>query len=234
MHTIKRLPQSEWFSLIVLIAVNLIPIAGVLWLEWEVSSIIILYWLENLVIGFYTIIKMLHLKGLLALFPVMFFCLHYGGFCGAHGLFVLVLTGGEENNMGSGLFPQSHDAWPAHLVFLQMLMLAVQEILDTAAPGVLLAWLALFLSHGVSLLLNYFQGHEYLDTNIRKLMIAPYKRIVVLHIAIIAGGWGVMALGSPMALLIVLILLKIVIDIGLHRRTHRRSGTHILNGTATG
>jgi hypothetical protein len=132
---------------------------------------------------------------------------------------VLTLTGGE--GLGDQLFPSGEDSWPAYLVFIQMLVRAVQHILDTAAPGVVLAWLGLFLSHGLSLLLNYFQGGEYRYSEIKGLMSAPYKRIAVLHVAIIAGGWGIMALGSPLALLIALVLLKIALDITLHRRAHQ-------------
>lgn len=211
--------SRDRIALAFLVAVNLIPIAGVLWLEWDLASIIILYWLENLVIGFYTIVKMLHLQGLGALFPAAFFSLHYGAFCGVHGIFVLTLTGGE--GLGDQLFPSGEDNWPAHLVFIQMLVRAVQYILDTAAPGVVLAWLGLFLSHGLSLLLNYFQGGEYRNSEIKTLMSAPYKRIAVLHVAIIAGGWGIQALGSPLALLIALVVLKIALDITLHRRAHQ-------------
>lgn len=215
-------PSRDRIALAFLVAVNLIPIAGVLWLDWDLASIIILYWLENLVIGFYTLLKMLHLQGLVALFPAAFFCLHYGAFCGVHGIFVLTLTGGE--GLGDQLFPSGEDSWPAHLVFLQMLVRAVQYILDTAAPGVLLAWLGLFLSHGLSLLLNYFQAGEYRYARVNDLMSAPYKRIAVLHVAIIAGGWGIMALGSPLGLLVALVLLKIALDITLHRQAHRNRG----------
>ncbi|MCA1804108.1 MAG: DUF6498-containing protein [Xanthomonadaceae bacterium] len=59
MHTIA-IPIHDRIALALLVAVNLIPIVGVLWLDWDLASIIILYWLENLVIGFYTILKMLH------------------------------------------------------------------------------------------------------------------------------------------------------------------------------
>jgi membrane protein implicated in regulation of membrane protease activity len=54
-------------------------------------------------------------------------------------------------------------------------------------------------------------------------MTAPYGRILVLHIAIIAGGFLVSSLGSPLGLLLALVALKIGMDIMLHRRSHRRS-----------
>jgi hypothetical protein len=54
-------------------------------------------------------------------------------------------------------------------------------------------------------------------------MAAPYKRIVVMHVAIIAGGFGVLALGEPTILLLVLVGLKTAMDVVLHRRSHRGS-----------
>ncbi len=49
----------------------------------------------------------------------------------------------------------------------------------------------------------------------------PYKRIVVMHLVIIAGGFAVIALGSPLPLLVLIVIGKIALDIHLHRREHR-------------
>jgi len=46
-----------------------------------------------------------------------------------------------------------------------------------------------------------------------ELMFAPYPRIIVLHVAIIGGGWLVMLMGEPMAGLIMLTLLKTGFDV---------------------
>jgi hypothetical protein len=54
----------------------------------------------------------------------------------------------------------------------------------------------------------------------KELMNAPYRRIAVLHIAIIAGGFLVASLGSPLGLLAALVALKIGMDIMLHNRAH--------------
>jgi hypothetical protein len=53
-------------------------------------------------------------------------------------------------------------------------------------------------------------------------MAAPYSRVVVLHLAILFGGWGVMALGSPMPLLLLLIAGKIALDVSAHIKEHRK------------
>ena len=52
---------------------------------------------------------------------------------------------------------------------------------------------------------------------------APYGRVVVLHVAIIFGGMAVMALGQPVFMLMVLVLLKLGMDVGLHLRQHRKN-----------
>jgi hypothetical protein len=48
----------------------------------------------------------------------------------------------------------------------------------------------------------------------------PYARIVVMHIAIIAGAFLTMTLQSPLPLLVVLIGLKIGLDVYLHMKEH--------------
>jgi len=51
-------------------------------------------------------------------------------------------------------------------------------------------------------------------------MAAPYKRIAILHIAVIIGGFLVVEMGQPLGLLLALVVLKIVMDIKLHQHSH--------------
>ena len=90
-HLTARTPGWSLPQLALLLA-NLVPVFGVLYLDWDVSSIIVLYWAENLVIGGFTLLKMLVAGKAGALFRMLFFCVHYGGFCAIHGIFVLELT----------------------------------------------------------------------------------------------------------------------------------------------
>src|SRR5204863_10015123 len=41
-----------------LIGANLVPLAGVLFFGWDLSSVMVLFWAESGVIGFYTALKM--------------------------------------------------------------------------------------------------------------------------------------------------------------------------------
>lgn len=43
--------------LICLLAANVIPLWGVLVLRWDAFLIVLLYWAENLAVGFYNVLK---------------------------------------------------------------------------------------------------------------------------------------------------------------------------------
>ena len=218
-------PPKDNLSLIALISANLIPLAGVFFFNWDVAFIVILYWAENLIAGFYNILKIALVRtgksivNSQKLFIIPFFCLHYGAFCGMHGLFLTVFFKIGE----SSPFPANEETWPLHLVFIQLLFNVVAKIWANRPAEMIWALLGLFISHGVSFVENFILGGEYRNSTIKELMHQPYQRIMVMHIAIIAAGVFVMKFNSPMPMLIILIFLKIVFDIFLHRRLHRKA-----------
>jgi len=199
-----------------LLAANLLPVFGVLYADWDVGTVVLLYWAENIIAGAFTLLKMFVTGRFSALKYALFFCLHYGIFCAIHGMFVLKLTGfsGIEDRT-------STYSWPGPLVVPEMLADLIARILHNAPEQFLWACLALLLSHGVSFLLLFIGQGEFRRTTVRVLMRAPYQRITVLHIAVIAGAFLIQALGSPLALLLALVALKIAMDIMLHIRAHR-------------
>ena len=203
-----------------LVLANLIPVFGVLYLDWDVGSIVVLYWAENLVVGAFTLLKMLTVGRLGAVPIALFFCIHYGGFCAVHGIFVLELTGFSGESAS-----QSHN-WPGPLVLIEMFVDLSQQVLAAAPRQFLWACLALLISHGASFLLLFIGQQEFRHNTVKQLMTAPYRRITILHIAIIAGGFLVKSLGSPMGLLLALVALKISMDIMLHNRSHADTGTN--------
>jgi hypothetical protein len=210
-------------SLVSLVAANLVPLVGVVLFGWDAAMIVLLYWTENLVIGFYHVLRIavvrvehrrLHLGKLIA---IPFFCVHFGGFCAVHGFLLLALF-----KLGGGTEPfLSGAAWPGFLVFVQLLVSVIAQLWESRPAGMEWPVLSLFASHGVSFIQNYLLGREYTSLSMENLMIRPYKRIAILHVAIIAGGMPVMVLGSPVPLLCILVLLKICLDIHLHMKSHR-------------
>lgn len=78
-------------SLFALVASNLVPLAGVLLLGWDLGLVLLLYWGESAVIFVFSLVKMARAAGLGALALVPFFLFHAGMFMGVHLVFLLTL-----------------------------------------------------------------------------------------------------------------------------------------------
>ena len=95
-----------------------------------------------------------------------------------------------------------------------MLIIYIVEALDSVPNifrwGTLLPILGLFISHGISLTQNFIIGKEYKVMTVSKAMIAPYARIGVLHLFLLATVIPVIILRSPLFLVIALIILQLV------------------------
>jgi hypothetical protein len=204
-------------ALVALVVANLIPLAGVVFLGWSVWQILIIYWLENGIVGAFNVLKMRRAQGGGGRTSVAmtlngrradeqsrtwlsgFFCMHYGIFWFVHGVFVFTLplfgamaTGGEPS---AAMMPN-----PLVLAF---------------------AVVALFISHGLSYRFNFIGGDEYRRVSPAGQMFKPYGRLVVLHVTIIFGAIAISITGAAIAALAILVLLKIGLDIGLHLSEHR-------------
>jgi len=208
--------------LIALVAANLIPFWGVVFWGWDAFNMVLLYWSENIAVGFYNILKMAFAKvnkpveHLGKLFMIPFFTVHYGGFCAVHGFFVLMLFGKGDGGSLQG------NSWPCFFVFLQMLLNVLKHIYSIMPQAMLYAMGALFVSHGVSFVYNYLIKGEYAKARPDKLMGSPYARIVIMHLAVLFGAFLTTALGSPVGILIILVGLKTSLDVIFHLRQHKK------------
>jgi hypothetical protein len=90
------------------------------------------------------------------------------------------------------------------------------------------AFLGLLVSHTISFVDNYLRKGEYRRANLQTLMMQPYSRVMVLHIAILGGGILMAALGSPMWGLLLLIGLKVALDLRSHLKERKRFGATTL------
>ena len=192
-----------------LVLANLLPLVGVLWWHWSVFAVMLLFWLENIMIGLLNIPRILFALGdtderqhrLSSRLSISaFFAMHYGLFTFGHGVFVFSLFGGE------------FDTDPT----LQLTLKLVMEYQ--------LLWpvLALFVSHLVSLMINYFYKGEFRTAKVKQMMKKPYGRVLVLHLGIIFGGFLLQKLDDPLPGLIVLIVIKIIFDLRAHSREHQQ------------
>ncbi len=202
---------------IALLLGNLLPIVGVVLWGWDVRSIVTLYWSENLILGGITLAKLLHLARLGAVPNMLFFLVHYGVFCAAHGLFIseLFTSGVGANELGEG-YPQ--------LGPLSLFVEPVVTIFGSASQLWWWAFWALVASHVVSFVLNYLGHAEYRHESVGSLMSSPYSRIFILHVTVLLGGIAVTELGEPVLLIVALVAVKIFVDLKMHRREHQRPG----------
>lgn len=188
------------FSIAVLIALNALPLYGVVAWGWQSFDLIFLYWLENLIIGAFTLLRMLvrpyghGVELVLPLFFAPFFTLHYGMFCLGHGSFVFSLFGDGRFD-SHGFFDALYNIWPVlqqnHLLWAAICLLLLQ----------LFDWIRDSRQHGF--------GFD----NVKTLMVAPYRRIVILHITILASGFALGALEEPVLGLLILVILKTGFDL---------------------
>lgn len=200
-------------SLAALVAANLVPLVGVLWLDWSVFEVFAVYWSESVVIGGYTILQLLlHVPddgrwrprdAVSGVFLAGLFCGHYGLFLFVHALMLCHLFG-ERDLLASDR--------AAPLLLLQ----------TAAASGAGLGLWALVASHGVSFCTN-FLPRERRHLPVGVLMTRPYLRIMAMHLTLLAGGMLLLATGPSAVLLALLVMAKIAVDAHAHRRERAKA-----------
>jgi hypothetical protein len=161
---------------------NLLPILGIIFLNWDLTSLLFLYWAESAVIGFYHVIRILRssVPSQLKIFLPPFFTLHFGGFMVGHAIFLFVITLVLTDR---GLVDPSLET--THLMIADVMMnpLSAPFIIFGMVWPFLIAYL---ISHGF----ETFEEDTYVDPTKDQtmyLLLSPYKRIVVMHLTIIFG-----------------------------------------------
>jgi hypothetical protein len=218
----RSLPAARDLApIILLVAANLIPLAGVAWFDWSLGSILVLYWVENGAIGLLNIPRIAMAAGpptppRLGPFRVQtsgpgaagssrastvtFFVFHYGLFWMVHGVFVFTLFA----------FPGSSTAITG----------PGQESQGLNWTNVALGAIGIAAYHVVAFVYWDLYRREYLTISPQAQMWAPYPRLLVLHLTIILGAFLVIETGQPIAALALLVLLKTGFDLGSYLLAH--------------
>jgi hypothetical protein len=232
--------RSHPWAVAALVAVNLIPLAGVLLLGWRLSDLMLLYWLENGIIGGFTVLKILSSRApvgtpasgrdegpmalphrLGAVGTAIFFTVHYGVFWAVHGVFVRLFFGPEPGPFGAGWAGPGLPFGP--FGGIPMVGEPLGPAVGAVGGGFAVAILSLVLSHGTSYVVNYLGRGEDRSLSPLALMQQPYGRVLVLHATIIGGGFVAMFLGQPLLSLLLLVALKTGVDVQAHLREHGRA-----------
>ncbi len=195
-------------SVIILVIANLLTLGISIYQRWSLFEMMVLYWSESAIIGFFNILRMLICQNIngkakaelvaAKLFMIPFFCVHYGIFMFGHWFSILVL------------FNSSNPLEALRLDPLNMVTSTFPDLLLNM--NLLYAGLCLFASHSYSFLANYINKKEYQSTNLQMLMLQPYGRIIIMHLTIIFGGAFIMFLGAHPVTYTIVVILKILVD----------------------
>ena len=189
-------------SSLALIAANLVPLAGAAFLGWKLSDVMVLYWAESAIIGFFNVCKIAVIGRWFALAAGPFFLGHFGGFMAVHFLFIYTIFVKGPDNM---------DSAGGDLAEVAKLFLVLWPAL-----------LALAVSHGYSFFNNFLGRGEYKGRTVSQQMSEPYARIVFMLLVLIFGGGLSLVLGQTELVLIIVIAAKIFVDLKSHVREHSK------------
>lgn len=183
-----------------LVVANLIAIVMAIAEGWDLRELMLVYWSQSIIIGYYSFRRMMDLKSFSTDGVRMngrkveptektrnrmawFFVVHYGLF---------------------------------HLVYFMFFITGPTQTIDFDWFYFSVCVAAFFINHGYS-----YRTHRESDAervpNIGTVMLFPYARIVPMHLTILAGGW--MTGTSTLALLIFLGL-KTGADVVMHKIEH--------------
>lgn len=197
--------QNKFFSAFI---ANVVPIIGVLFFQWSVFSILLAYWLENIVIGFFQFLKM---RRATMNYPV-----------------------NERNSLVPGplrpVKPAERMVMPifflvhfgifsfVHLGLLRALVARPQDS-QNFTLSILCSLVPFFIIYGKSYVQEYILPKEYEKVPMARLMFSAYPRVVVMHLVILIGAFPVMLLtGISPKFSLLLILLKIVVDVVIEQK----------------
>ena len=198
---LRPMSGARWTFTAVLIG-NLIPVAGVLFLGWDAAQILILYWIENVILGLLTLPRILAARRPQSnasgdrlgnsIGAAAFFTVHYGVFCIGHLTFALALAGdfiAAEGGDGR--------VWD-------------RTFGDPALPWAVMAMAALHLATQVR---GWWMTGAWRDASPTLEMFKPYGRIFVLHLTVLIGAFLMLAFKAPAWVVLVLCLGKAMLEL---------------------
>ena len=215
-----------------LIAANLMVIAGTILFQWDAWQLMYLFWFESVCIGLIHFFRFLFsafspepdiknpIRMASLLFMAAFFLVHFNGFNAGHLVFLVVFSA----LFGSGNSPDILDTlsqWNG--VSLDT------ASLEIVAPFQVTILAVILLGHLNSLIVHDLIHKEYRGIPDNKLMMLPYPRIIVMHVTILFGAFaylGILAATgrkeAGIVFLCVFVALKMFIDVKTHLEQHKQ------------
>lgn len=190
---------SKYLTGLLIVLINLIPVYGVLNWEWQSFDLIFLYWLENLIIGFFMLLGILIRRYpeageiVMSMLTIPFTAFHYTAFCIFHGIFITAIF----SKLEMGRDP---------LEAFYILVTAELQQMD-----VRIALVALFVMHLFQWCKEKFNSGFITEPG--KLIFTSYMRIVITHLTIFICAFFLSSLGDPAIGLLFIVAIKIISDI---------------------
>lgn len=208
--TIKNiLRKPVTLELFYWILLNLITLWGVWFKGWDAKVIFLVYCLESVIVGIYTLMKILlsslnkssemskYANGttpiIFGIFLMLFFIFHFGLFVFVQlSIFLGVANLSYDNNISVlGLFTNLTKYLP---VYAQLLLLSF------------------FITHGLIVIKNYVITKQYKTAKLTALMFEPYGRIIIQQFVIILGSMTLLIDKKGKVLILIFIVIKIFFD----------------------
>lgn len=199
--SVQRIGAHADPPLIALLVANGITLVLAVVQQWELGTVLLIYWCQSVTIGLFTFIRILGAKEptggegspVRRLFLAGFFAFHYGLF---HFVYISFILG-----------------------FAFFGLYGISDFL-----GVLFGAGVFFVNHLISYL--WFRARETRSPD--EVFIEPYYRIVPMHLTIILGGFATallpgLGLDASVAMVVVFLLLKTGADLWAHQRQHDRA-----------
>lgn len=195
-------------SVFTLLLANVITLVLAVVEGWPIFFLMFIYWFQSVIIGFFTLIKILTLKGSastdagggffnLGNVPVgLFFLFHYGLFHFIYAVFIPLVA--SLASVGS----------------------LIPSFVPPLSGGVLIAIAVFYANHAYSFTIHWRKERGL--SGVDELMWVAYMRIIPMHLTITLGSLAIVAGGSEIVMLVIFIGLKSLVDIGAHAYEHGR------------
>ncbi len=225
-HTLSLIPRPTKYGLrqyskstAALLIANLIPLLGVIFYDWSIGNIVISYWTEIIVIGYFTVqrMKMSKMSEQPDLKLLKFL--------------EKVKSIKQDDDTSAAdcktkeslikLFIYNYGLFALTIGFFTLIIFSPLMDMKINYLGVLIGAVSFFISHLISHKTNFIEAKEYERVSTQQLIVQPLRLLGVLMFAFTMGVFPLAIFGTPFFVLILFILFKIILDIKRHTKEHQ-------------
>lgn len=208
MFKLRRKLTAADYSLIL---ANLLPVFGVWIWDWNPKEVFLVYCLETIIVGIFTLIKMGIVTAVRksdiwytntqatkqhGIFFMLFFIMHYGIFVGVQmGMFFGVSGMGKDSNITAFNFFYK---WPEMI---------------TGDPMIMLGTFVIYYAY--RMVVDFIIPKKYRTVSMLRLMFQPYGRIFIQQLTVIIGSMF-LVFGGGKIFILIFALVKIYCELYLN------------------